>query len=294
MKILVTGANGQLGYHIQQVFADHKLYLGTSSNFDITDRSTVMSQTTKFQPEVIIHCAAYTDVDRAEADRDQARTVNVDGSRYVAEAVKAIGATLVAISTDYVFAGDKSSPYAETDPTGPKSYYGQTKLAGEQTIQQILSNYYICRTGWLYGGAKPTPNPNFSQTLHKNFVSSMLEAGRHGATVEVVDDQIGAPTYAADLAETIKTLLSSGKYGVYHVSNHGQTNWAEFAGYIFTKSRYSTTVKHIKTADWVKSHPDSARRPAYSILGHQALKQAGIPELRSWQKAIDDFLSNYA
>lgn len=326
MKILITGAKGQLGYHLQQTFAEDELYLGDTDNYDITNRDIVMRETENFKPNLIIHGAAYTNVDGAEANKELCRSINVDGSRNVAEATKAVGAKILAISTDYVFAGDKGSPYTETDRPNPLSFYGQTKYEGEQAIQQTIDRYFICRTSWLYGGPKPAPQSHFeandqprnpdsrvarhfgihywrtaendiieiSSAPFKNFVYTMLKVGKDKAEVEVVSDQKGAPTYAKDFADTIKQLVTTDKYGIYHATNSGVTNWADFAQEIFRLAHYDIKVKGITSEVWASKNPQATKRPAYSVLAHQALLAAGLPELRSWQEAVREFLSEFS
>lgn len=292
MKILITGADGQLGYHLKQVFADHELFLGDVANFDITNRDVVMRETTAFQPEVIIHAAAYTNVDKAEVDQELCRRINIDGTRNVAEAAKAVDAKLVAISTDYVFAGNKGEPYLESDPPAPLSFYGHTKYEAEKAVAMTAPKHFICRTSWLYGGPKPTKDMDFTQPgLPKNFVLTMLRVGRTQPTVEVVSDQVGGPTYAQDLAEYLKRLIESEEYGVYHLTNAGVTNWAAFAQEIFATAQYPTSVTPISSEAWSEKYPQSTDRPKYSVLGHQRLLDLGWPDLRSWQDALHDYLS---
>lgn len=291
MKILITGANGQLGYHLQQTFADHDLYLGDLDNYDITKRDIVLAETEKFQPDVIIHGAAYTNVDGAETNRELCRAINVDGSRHVAEAARRADAKLVAISTDYVFAGDSDKPYKETDTPAPISYYGQTKYEGEQEIIKTHPAHFICRTAWLYGGPKPTQEMDFSANPIKNFVYTMLRVGKDRDSVEVVNDQWGGPTYAHDLAETIKQLIETDEYGIYHVTNSGVTSWAKFAELIFDLAGYKTEVRGITSEAWAAKNPTATKRPHYSVLAHTHLASAGLAEMRTWEMAIADFLS---
>lgn len=293
MKILITGANGQLGYHLQQVLAKHELFLGDSHNFDITNQRLVNEQTMQFKPEIVIHAAAYTNVDGAEVNRELCQAVNVDGSRFVAEAANAVGAKIIAISTDYVFAGDQQTPYQETDQANPISFYGQTKYDGEQAVIKANSRHFICRTSWLYGGPKPKSADELKNSSIKNFVYTMLKIGQNHPTVEVVSDQIGAPTYAQDLAKTIEGLMATDRFGIFHLTNSGQTTWADFATTIFKLAKYKTVVKPIQSEQWELAHPTSTKRPRYSVLGHQALNLAGQPIMRSWEVAIADFMSEF-
>jgi dTDP-4-dehydrorhamnose reductase len=292
MKLLITGANGQLGYHLKQVFHNETLYLGDTDNYDITDAALVLRETEQFQPDVIIHAAAYTNVDKAEIDRELCEKINVEGSRNVALAAKAVGAKLVAISTDYVFSGDSQTPYKETDTPNPVSSYGQTKFDGEKAVQETLSEHYICRTSWLYGGPKPTPETDFTTAgLPKNFVNTMLRVGKTKDEVSVVADQQGGPTYAHDLALKIKELIKTDKFGIYHITNSGVTNWADFATAIFKTARYTTTVKHVSSVEWELLTPSTTKRPAYSVLAHDNLLAAGLADTRNWQDALADYLS---
>lgn len=291
MKILITGAAGQLGYELQAVFAEHQLFLGDTDNFDITNAETVMAKTKEFNPDLIIHAAAYTNVDGAEANQTLCKAINVEGSANVAAAAEAVGAKLVAISTDYVFDGQQSKPYGETDKPNPASFYGQTKLEGEQAVTAGCTRAFICRTAWLYGGPKPSQSTDFNQLPYKNFVYTMLKVGRDREQLEVVGDQVGAPTYAKDLALAIKQLVKTDRYGIYHLTNSGQTNWADFAETIFQLAGYQTKVKSISSQQWQTNNPAATKRPAYSVLGHHALLEAGLTPPRSWQEAIADFLS---
>lgn len=292
MKILITGANGQLGYHLQNVFADHELYLGDTHNYDITDRDIVMRETSNFNPDVIIHGAAYTNVDKAEIDKDLCWKINVEGSRNVAEAAKAVDAKMIAISTDYVFAGDKGTPYLESDHPNPLSYYGHTKYEGEKMVAMHAPKHFICRTSWLYGGPKPTKEMDFTQPgMPKNFVLTMLRVGKDKAEMEIVGDQAGGPTYAEDLSLAIKELMGTMQYGIYHLTNSGVTNWADFAQEIFRIAGYDTKVKAITSEEWAAKNPQSTERPKYSVLGHDHLIGLGMTDLRSWQDALADYLS---
>jgi dTDP-4-dehydrorhamnose reductase len=292
MNVLITGAQGQLGYHLKQAFDTDNLFLGDTANFDVTNRETVLKQTQQFRPDLIIHAAAYTNVDGAETNREVCRAVNVEGTKHVAEAARAVEAKLIHISTDYVFSGDKSSPYLETDQPGPISYYGKTKYEAEQVVVTTAPKHFICRTAWLYGGPKPTPDFDFTQPgLPKNFIYTMLRLGKEKSEIAVVNDQIGAPTYAADIAQTLKLLADTMQYGIYHLTNSGQTSWAGVAKAIFQQSRYNTTVKEVTSAQWATINPQATHRPANSVLAHQHLLDLGLPDLRSWQTALTDFLS---
>ncbi len=295
MKILITGAKGQLGYHLQQVFADDELFLGDIDNYDITKPEIILPATEQFKPDLIIHGAAYTNVDGAEANKELCYAINVTGSENVAKAAQAVGAKVLAISTDYVFAGDKGTPYLETDSPNPISYYGKTKYEGEMALLEIVKESYICRTSWLYGGPKPTPTTDFANTgAIKNFVYTMLRVGKDKHQLEVVGDQQGGPTYAEDLALKVKEIITTDRYGIYHTTNSGITNWAAFAQTIFDLAGYNTKVKPISSQEYADKNPQSTRRPSYSVLGHQGLKEAGLADLRSWQEAISHFMAEFS
>lgn len=292
MKILITGADGQLGHHLKQVFADHELYLGDVHNFDITNRDIVVRETNNFRPDVIIHAAAYTNVDKAEVDKDLCWQINVAGTRHVAEAAKMVDAKLLAISTDYVFAGDSTTPYTENDSPGPLSYYGHTKYEAEKLVATMAPKHFICRTSWLYGGPKPTKTTDFTQPgLAKNFVNTMLKIGKDTAEVEVVGDQVGGPTYAQDVAEHLKLLMGTLQYGVYHLTNSGVTNWAVFAEETFKIAGYETNVKPITSTEYAEKYPQATQRPKYSVLAHDHIVAVGLPDLRPWQEALAEYLS---
>ncbi len=293
MRVLITGANGQLGYHLQQAFSEHELYLGDVDNFDITNRDLTLRETEIFKPDLIIHGAAYTNVDGAETNKELAYAINVNGSKHVAEAATLVGAKIIAISTDYVFAGNKGTPYLETDEPNPQSYYGKTKYEGEQAVVEIAPKHFICRTAWLYGGPKPRTTTDLTSYPFKNFAVTMLRLGKERESLEVVADQLGGPTYAKDLAEHVKRIAETDVYGIYHVTNAGVTNWADFTREIFRLAGYKTTVNDVTSAHYAAKYPQAAKRPAYSVLGHEALIATDLPDLRPWQDALADFLADY-
>ena len=293
MKVLITGANGQLGYHLKEVFADHELYLGDVDNFDITNRDLTLRETEAFKPDLIVHGAAFTNVDAAETSKELAFSINVTGSKHIAEAARLVDAKLVAISTDYVFAGDKGLPYLETDKPNPKSHYGQTKYEGELAVREVTPKHFICRTAWLYGGPQPDSGIDFSTYPFKNFVLTMLRLGRERDTIEVVADQVGGPTYAKDLAEYVRRIAETEQYGIYHVTNSGVTNWADFTREIFRLAGYRTSVTDLTSTQYAAKFPQAAKRPSYSVLGHTALQAANLPKPRAWQQALADFMASY-
>lgn len=284
MKILITGANGQLGYELQQVFANHQLILTDIDSLDITNRETVKLSVSNNRPQVIIHAAAYTAVDGLQNNRDIAFVVNRDGSRNIAQAAKLAGARLVAISTDYVFDGTKTRPYKETDKPRPPNVYGQSKLAGEEAIIKAYPQAIIVRTAWLYGGTGG----------HKNFVRTILRKAKVGEPLKVVDDQVGSPTYARHLAQAIKQIIDQNlPAGIYHAVNSGQASWFEFAKEIVKLAKIKTDLPAQAGLQPIKTSQLNlpAKRPVYSVLSTKKLASYGIT-LPSWQKALKEFLSN--
>ena len=276
MKVLVTGANGQLGYDvIKQLNSIGIDYLGTDrESLDITNKEQVTRVISDYNPDAVIHCAAYTAVDKAEDEKDLCYSVNVLGTKYVAEACKEIDAKMVYISTDYVFDGEGDEPFGVTDKPNPINYYGQTKYEGEVEVQKILDKYFVVRISWVFGS-----NGN-------NFVKTMLHIGREREEVNVVCDQIGSPTYTADLAPLLVDMVLTEKYGVYHATNEGFCSWAEFAHEIFKQAGYTTKVKPIPTSEY----PTKAKRPLNSRMRKESLDDAGFKRLPTWQDALLSYL----
>ncbi|MFM1916815.1 MAG: dTDP-4-dehydrorhamnose reductase [Actinomycetota bacterium] len=278
MRVLVTGANGQLGSELVDLYAlregDEVLGLDLP-DLDITSADSVAAAFTDFAPDVVINCAAWTAVDAAEENEDSAFVVNADGPRVLADACAVNGAWLVQVSTDYVFSGDASSPYAEDAVPDPRSAYGRTKLAGELAVQDVLPDrHYIIRTAWLYG------------LQGNNFVKTMLGLEKEHDTVRVVDDQIGQPTFARDLAAQIALLLDARPAaGVFHGTNSGEVSWHGFTQEIFRLiGADPSRVIAVTSEEFVRPAP----RPAYSVLGHDRWAEAGMPEMRDWRSAIAD------
>jgi dTDP-4-dehydrorhamnose reductase len=261
-KLALVGANGMLAQMVKKLApAEYTITCLDLPDFDITDRNNVLSALKSIKPDVIVNCAAYTNVDGCETNEDLAFKVNGDGPGYLAQAALELGSTLVHISTDYVFPGDQMEPYMEGDPTGPISAYGRSKLAGERAIiSSGLKNYFILRTSWLYG-----PGGN-------NFVETILRLAREREELRIVADQQGSPTYTEDLAKAIFSLLASAKerpsYGLYHFSNNGSCTWYEFADRIVSLARSNNlpvkagSLHPIRTEEY----PLPAKRPAYTVF----------------------------
>lgn len=272
---LVTGANGMLGRDMTALLIERGAGVTAlgHGDLDITDPAAVMAALDKQRPSVVVNCAAWTAVDDAEAREDDALQLNGDGPANLAAACASAGARLVQPSTDYVFAGDASSPYAEDAPTGPRSAYGRTKLAGERAALETLpDSAYVVRTAWLYGE-------------HGNsFVRTMIRLARKGNPVDVVTDQAGQPTWTADLAAQILALVSSGApAGVYHGTSTGETTWFGLAQEVFDLQGAGRDLVRPTTSDAFKR---PAPRPAYSVLGHDAWKTAGIPPIAHWRDGL--------
>ncbi len=276
MKVLVTGVKGQLGYDVCKVLSDRSVsWVGTdAADCDITDREAVEALFQRERPDGVIHCAAYTAVDKAEENEALAFAVNETGTRNIALACKALDAKLVYLSTDYVFPGVGEGFYAVEDETGPLNVYGRSKLAGELAVRELVEKRFIVRTSWVFG-------KNGS-----NFVRTMLRLAESREEVGVVCDQVGSPTYTADLAPLLCDMVESERYGVYHATNEGVCSWAEFAQAIFRTAGKKVTVKPLATKDY----PVKAARPLNSRLDKGSLDAAGFARLPSWQDALKRYL----
>lgn len=276
MKVLVTGVTGQLGYDVaRELEKRHIEYKGTGSReMDISDAEAVKRVITAYHPDAIIHCAAYTAVDKAEDDYGRAMDVNAKGTLAIAKAAKEIDAKMLYISTDYVFNGQGTEPFTVDATTAPLNVYGLTKLFGEEVVQMELSKYFIVRIAWVFG-----KNGN-------NFVKTMLRLGQTHDELTVVSDQWGSPTYTADLAPLLCDMISTDAYGIYHATNEGITNWAEFATYIMERAHLSCKVRPIPSSDY----PTKAVRPLNSCLDKSSLDKAGFRRLPDWKDALRRYL----
>lgn len=273
MRFLITGAGGQLGSELVRILADEKVYAFGSAELDITDLLYVGRVVRDIRPDVIINAAAYTAVDLAESEEDKAYQVNATGPANLAIAAGEVGARLIHVSTDYVFAGDASRPYEVTDPTGPKSAYGRTKLAGEQAVRELLpESGYVVRTTWLYGATG------------KNFVRTIVRLSGEQQTLTVVADQRGTPTWSADLAAGLVELAgSAAPAGTYHLTGAGETTWHGFAQAIFEELGADPGRVQPITTD---QYPTPAARPAYAVLSDAAWRAAGLTPPRPWREVL--------
>jgi dTDP-4-dehydrorhamnose reductase len=271
VRLLVTGAAGMLGGRVVAVAreAGHDVVAADLPECDLTDRDATHAYVREVAPEAVIHCAAYTAVDRAEEDEATALRVNADASRHVGEAAAALGARVVAVSTDYVFSGDKAGgePYVESDPVGPQGAYGRTKLAGEQALAEACPDHAIARTAWLFGAGGP------------NFVDTMLRLGRERDEVSVVVDQVGSPTWTGHLAPALLALTDPAYgTGVFHTAGAGRCSWHELAAAAFAAAGLDTPVLETTTDKF----PRPAPRPAWSVLA----SERGAPQLPPWQDGL--------
>lgn len=277
-KILVTGAHGQLGKELTLMLQakGYEVFGLGHAELDITHLAQVRAVFQELKPEVVCHTAAYTAVDKAESDRENAFLVNAYGTRNVAIAAEEVGAKLVYVSTDYVFNGEKEGSYSEFDAPCPLGVYGQSKYAGEQFVHDFHTKYFIVRTSWVYG------------KYGNNFVKTMLKLAETHDQINVVDDQCGCPTYTYDLAEKIIELFETDNYGTYHVSNSGSCTWYEFAKAIFEIKGMSVRVIPVTT----KEFPRPAKRPKNSVFEHLALELNGFTKMLDWDKALCKFILN--
>lgn len=276
MRVLVTGVSGQLGYDVARVLAQRGIeYRGTSSKeLDITDRAAVEHLMQSYRPDAVIHCAAYTKVDLAEDEPERCWAVNADGTRNLAAACREIGAKMLYISTDYVFPGTGEQFRRTDDPVSPVNTYGRSKLAGELAVQSLLETYFIVRISWVFG-----KNGN-------NFVKTMLRLAETRTELTVVCDQIGSPTYTADLAPLLCDMVQTERYGIYHATNGGTCAWSEFAKAIFELADKRVTVYPIPTS----AYPTRAVRPLNSRMSKECLHSNGFQELPEWKNALARYL----
>ena len=289
-KILLTGSSGQLGRAIRKEYKDEAVFVLTDVDgpildvpegmyLDITDVDQVLKTLKRERPDVVINCGAMTDVDGCETDPEKAYRINALGPRNLAAAANEIGAKMIHISTDYVFSGTDPNPLKESEEPDPISVYGKTKLAGERYVMHCTNRYFILRTAWLYGEGK-------------NFIKTMLELSETRDEVAVVNDQIGSPTSAAELARMIHRLEPTICYGLYHATCEGSVSWADFAVKIFEKAGRTMRVEPISSAEYKKRNPSAADRPPFSILDNSMLRLNGFPKMANWEKAFDEYMKH--
>ena len=275
MKIMITGGTGQIGTKLFRELSqsNHTISAPEASELDITDILAVATKINAFCPDIIFHCAAYTAVDKAEDEPERCFMVNTDGTRNIAECAAALGSKMVYISTDYVFDGTLDGIYEVNSATNPLSVYGKSKLQGEKIIREAVPHHFIVRTSWVFGNGS-------------NFVKTMLKLGKTRESVTVVSDQIGSPTYAADLAKLLVQMAQTGYYGTYHATNEGFCSWADFAQEIFKVAGYSTTVISITTTEYGAK----AKRPLNSRLSKRKLEDNGFTRLPDWRDAVGQYI----
>jgi dTDP-4-dehydrorhamnose reductase len=286
MVVLVTGANGQLGQSLQFIapkYPELKFVFCSSNDLDISDIDNCEEIFFKYKPNFCINSAAYTAVDKAESEPEKARIINVDGARNLAEVCKQHSTILLHVSTDFVFDGDKTSPYTEEDIPNPTGVYGQTKLDGEKAIHEVLKNYYIIRTSWVYS------------QFGNNFMKTMLRLASERDTLSVVNDQIGTPTNAVDLADALVQIIltdnrqqTTDNFGIYNFSNEGQCSWYDFAKKIFEINNKNIDLNPIPTS----SFPTPAKRPKFSVLDKTKIKMAFGLEIHSWEQSLEEYKEN--
>ena len=274
MKVAVAGSEGMLGHDIGRVFSDIELVGLTYETLDITKLDPVMKRIREIKPDVVINAAAFTDVDRCESEPELAYLVNGLGARNIAMACEEVKCPIIYISTDYVFDGSKDGPYHEWEDTNPINQYGLSKLMGERYVMSLTNRFYVVRTSWLYG------------KHGKNFVDTICRLLAEKEGIDVVNDQVGSPTFTLDLARKLREIMGKG-YGVYHVTNSGKCSWYEFAVAIAAKKGITKRVMPV-TSEMFKR---PARRPANSVLGHTMLRLEGLSEMRHWEEALGEYLN---
>jgi dTDP-4-dehydrorhamnose reductase len=270
MRVLVTGAGGQLGHDLLTAFGHDDCAGLSRAELDVTDEAAVVAAVRDHAPELVVHAAAFTRVDACEAEPDVAWRVNALGSWWVARACALADAAMVYVSTDYVFDGLLGRPYTSFDPPNPVSMYGRSKEAGEQLVRQTLARHYIVRTSWVQGAHGG------------NFVKTMLRLGRERDELSVVDDQTGSPTFTFDLAPAIRSLAVTGRHGTYHLTNRGHCTWFEFARAVFSEAGIAVDVSPTDTATFGAPAP----RPSYSVLDNLLAGMVGLEPLPPWRTSL--------
>ena len=267
-NILVTGSTGQLGSDVVKELSPNRSELNLCSEDNI--RNYILNSNC----EAIVHCAAYTQVDKAEDEKDLCIKINATATKHIAKCAKILDIPMIYISTDYVFDGTKDGKYTENDETNPINIYGESKLAGEKYVQEILDKYYIVRTSWVF-------NIN-----GKNFIETMLRLSKANNQLSIVNDQIGSPTYTKDLSRLLVDMLETSKYGLYHATNEGYCSWYEFANTIFKLANINIDIKAINSNEYASR----AKRPMNSKLSKDKLIEYGFKPLPHWEDALKDYL----
>ncbi|MBR2524937.1 dTDP-4-dehydrorhamnose reductase [bacterium] len=273
MKILVTGAKGMLGQDLCPILEDadfvDEVVETDIDNLDITNKFQVEKVIKEENPDVVIHCAAYTNVEKAEEEQELANKINVFGTKNVAQACKSTDATMILISTDYVFDGEKGSKYLPSDDPNPLNVYGQTKFEAEKLVRQFCEKYYVIRTSWLYGHHG------------KNFIETMINLVKDGKELKVVNDQIGCPTWTVELSEAICDLLEEKpEYGIYHICGSGETSWYEFAKEIFKQANIKAKILPCSSVEY----KTKAKRPKYSVMENNGV-------CSDWKKSLKSYIN---
>lgn len=279
MRVLVTGAGGQLGHDLLEAYARDDVVGLTHGELDVSDEAAVVSAVTGHEPDLVVHAGAWTDVDGCEADPDRAHRVNALGSWWVARACRLVGASMVLVSTDYVFshhvspaepAGSGPAPLTEFDPVDPLNAYGRSKAAAEQLVRQTLDEHYVVRTAWVCGAHG------------SNFVTTMLRVGREQGSARVVDDQIGSPTFTSDLAAAIREVSVSGRHGTYHRTNAGTCSWYDLAAATFDLAGLDVDLTAMSSDELDRPAP----RPAFSVLSDRHSRLSGLTALPHWRDGL--------
>lgn len=278
MNVLVTGVNGQLGYDVVKELEKrgHQSIGVDREEMDLTSTEQIKECIENIKPEAIIHCGAYTAVDKAEDEEELCRRVNAIATKEIAEHAKELDIPMIYISTDYVFDGTKDGEYTEEDIPNPINIYGKTKYEGEVYVQELLEKYYIVRISWVFG-----ENGN-------NFIDTMLRFSKERESLNVINDQVGSPTYTNDLAPLLIDMIESDRYGIYHATNEGYCTWYEFAKEIFRIADSDIQVNKINTYEY----PTKAIRPLNSRMSKQKLKNMKFTTLKNWKSALDEYIRN--
>ena len=282
MKVLIIGANGQLGTDLCKVLRDFELIPLTHSDIEISNMSSVKQTLVKYKPDVIINTAAYVRVDDCESNQDKAFLVNALGAKNIAVAVQDFRAKLIHIGTDYVFGGDagpRTVPYTEFDTPIPLNVYGKSKLAGEHFVCHLCPKHFVIRASALFGIAG-------SSGKGGNFVETVLKLAQGGHQFKVVNDQVFSPTYTKDLAQKIARLINTEYYGIFHITNKGSCSWYEFATEILKQAGLKTPIIPIVSEEY----PQKAKRPRFSVLDNYHLRLLGMGDMRPWQEALGDYM----